>query len=306
LAETHLGIWVLSETTPNTGSALSLEDSYAQCVEITKTRAKNFHFAFQVLPPLPYKGICALYAFARRADDYSDDEKDTARALANAKRFREAFDRALDGDASGDPVLPAVAETVRRCRIPREYFHELIAGTEMDATVRRYATWDESYKYCYRVASVVGLMTIHVFGFSDPAALPLAERTGIAFQLTNILRDIKEDAGRDRIYLPQEDLKRHQVTEEDVQAGRDSPAFRALVRFEVERAREYYRAGDELLPLIHSECRPALAALVTIYGRLLEEIARRDYDVLSKRVSLSVAEKIRLAGRFAVGTWLKS
>jgi phytoene synthase len=283
-----------------------LDESYARCIEITKKRARNFHFAFQVLPPAPYKGICALYAFARRADDISDDDSDPKRALENARRFRAAFARALEGDTSGDPIFPAVAETVRKHKIPHEYFRELIAGTEMDATIRRYRTWEETYRYCYRVASVVGLMTVHVFGFSRDEALPLAERTGIAFQMTNVLRDIKEDAGRDRIYLPLEDLAQQGVTEADVLAGRDSPAFRALVRFEVARAREYYQAGDELLPMIGAECRPALAALVTIYGRLLEEIARRDYDVLSKRVSLSTAEKLRLAGRFAAGTWLKS
>jgi phytoene synthase len=296
----------LSGTASAKGTAKVLDESYARCIEITKKRARNFHFAFQVLPPAPYKGICALYAFARRADDFSDDDGDPARALASACRFRAAFDRALEGDLSGDPIFPAVAETVRKHKIPREYFHELIAGTEMDATIRRYQTWEDTYRYCYRVASVVGLMTIHVFGFSGAEALPLAERTGIAFQVTNILRDIKEDAGRNRIYLPLEDLARHGVSEADVLAARDSPAFRALVRFEVARAREYYRAGDELLPLIGAKCRPALAALVTIYGRLLEEIARRGYDVFSKRVSLSAAEKLRLAGRFAVGTWLKS
>ena len=288
------------------GAARALDESYARCIEITKKRARNFHFAFQVLPAAQYKSICALYAFARRADDFSDEDGDPGRALENAKRFRAAFARALEGDASGDPIFPAVAETVRKHKIPREYFDELIAGTEMDATIRRYRTWEETYRYCYRVASVVGLMTVHVFGFSRAEALPLAERTGIAFQMTNILRDIKEDAGRNRIYLPLEDLARQGVTEADVLAGRDSPAFRALVRFEVARAREYYPAGDELLPMIGAKCRPALAALVAIYGRLLEEIARRDYDVLSRRVSLSTAEKLRLAGRFAVGAWLKS
>jgi len=294
----------LSQDRPN-GTGISLDDSYTRCIEVTRERAQNFHFAFQVLPKEPYRAICALYAFARMADDYSDDEKDPNAALAKAREWRDVFDRAVAGDTSGHAIMPAVADTVKRCRIPTEYFHELVAGTEMDASIQRYQTWDDAYKYCYCVASVIGLMTIHVFGFEGAEAIPLAEKTGIAFQLTNILRDIKEDSERQRIYLPLEDLARHNVSEEDLLAGRDSAAFRDLVRFEVERAQGYYQAGDELLPLIHAECRPALAALVSIYGRLLDEIARRDYDVLSKRVSLSAGEKLRLAGRLVAQTWLK-
>jgi len=288
------------------GCAVSLEDSYSRCIDVTRERAQNFHFAFQVLPKVQYRGICALYAFARLADDYSDDEADSQAALAKAREWRAVFDRAMAGDTAGHAILPAVADTVKRCKIPVEYFHELIAGTEMDASILRYKTWDETYRYCYRVASVIGLMTIHVFGFERQEAIPLAEKTGIAFQLTNILRDIKEDADRGRIYLPLEDLARHGVKEEDLLAGIDTPAFRALVKFEVGRAKEYYQAGDDLLPLIRAECRPALAALVSIYGRLLDEIARRDYDVLSRRVSLSAAEKLRLAGKLVAQTWLKT
>ncbi|MCW8131909.1 MAG: squalene/phytoene synthase family protein [Planctomycetota bacterium] len=286
----------------------SLEASYARCIEVTRERAKNFHFAFQVLPEERYRGICALYAFARLADDYSDEETDPERALANARRWREDFDRALAGDPGGDEVLPAVADTVRRYKIAPIYFHELIAGTEMDATIKRYATWPETYRYCYRVASVIGIMTIHVFGFRDETgrALKLAEETGIAFQMTNILRDIKEDAGRDRIYLPQDDLARHGVGEADLLAAKDTPAFRALVKFEAERTKDYYRAAEELTPMIEGAGRPALEALVKIYRRLLEEIERRDYDVLSKRVSLSKAEKLRLAGGVALKSLLKS
>jgi 15-cis-phytoene synthase len=293
-------------STDTTSGRVPLEDSYARCIEVTRERAQNFHFAFQVLPKVPYRGICALYAFARLADDYSDDEADPQTALAKTREWRSVFDRAVAGDTSGHAIMPAVADTVKRCKIPVEYFHELIAGTEMDATILRYKTWDETYRYCYRVASVIGLMTVHVFGFDDPEALPLAEKTGIAFQLTNILRDIKEDADRGRIYLPLEDLARHGVSEEDLLAGRDLPAFRSLVKFEVERAKQYYQAGDDLLPMIRAECRPALAALVSIYGRLLDEIARREYDVLSRRVSLSAAEKLRLAGKLVAQTWLKT
>jgi 15-cis-phytoene synthase len=298
----------MSETT-----TLSLEDSYARCVDVTKDRARNFHFAFSVLPAERYKGICALYAFTRTADDLSDDEADPAKALAAARVWREAFDKALAGDfGAGDSpacaailtperraLLPAVADTMYRCNIPPPYMHDLILGTEMDARQSRYEKWDDTYVYCYRVASVIGMMTIHVFGFSDPTAIPLAERTGIAFQMTNILRDLTEDAGRGRIYLPLEDLHAHGISEAELLAGKDSPTARKLVKFEVERAKTYYAAGRELVPLIAAESRDALGSLVAIYQRLLEEIERRDYDVFSSRVSLSKAEKLKLAAGFA-------
>jgi len=284
--------------------ALSLEESYQRCIEVTKERARNFHFAFTVLPKERYKGICALYAFTRTADDLSDDESDPQKALAASRKWRSAFDQALAGEYS-HPILPAVADTMRRYEIPPVYMHELITGTEMDAGVKRYEAWKDTYLYCYRVASVIGMMTIHVFGFSGKEAIPLAERTGIAFQMTNILRDLKEDAQRDRIYLPLEDLRAHGVTESEMLAAQDTPALRNLVKFEVQRTKEYYQAGRELLPLIAAESRDALGSLVAIYQRLLDEIERREYDVLSTRVSLSKAEKLRLAAGFAWKKFLK-
>jgi len=286
-------------------SAPSVEESFARCVEVTRERARNFHFAFSVLPKPRYQGICALYAFSRLADDMSDDESDPQKALASSRAWRAAFDRALAGDPSGHAILPAVAETMRRYEIPPAYMHELIAGTEMDAHTRRYEKWDDTYLYCYRVASVIGMMTIHVFGFTDPRAIPLAEKTGIAFQLTNILRDLGEDAGRDRIYLPLEDLRAQGVPESELLAAKDTPAIRRLVEAEVERARLYYQSGRELVPLIVPESRDALGSLVAIYQRLLEEIARRGFDVLSERVTLSNAEKLRLAAGVAWKQFLR-
>lgn len=297
----------------------ALEESYAQCIAVTKRRARNFHYAFSVLPQERYRSICALYAFTRTADDLSDDESDPRKALAAARAWREAFDRALAADfsaaaaapgraaidAAAHGVLPAVADTMARYRIPAEYMHELIAGTEMDARQKRYETWEDTYLYCYRVASVIGMMTIHVFGFTEQRAIPLAEKTGIAFQMTNILRDLKEDAGRGRIYLPLEDLRAQGVSEEELLAARNSPALRRLVKFEAERAKRYYAAGRELLPLIASESRDALGSLVAIYQRLLEEIERREYDVFSRRVSLSKAVKLRLAAGFAWKKFLR-
>jgi phytoene synthase len=286
-------------------SPVSLEESYAQCIAVTKERAANFHFAFQVLPKPRYRGICALYAFSRLADDISDDDSNAERALKNSRAWRKSFDDALAGDTSSHPILPAVADTMQRYNIPPVYMHDLITGTEMDAHKKRYEKWDETYLYCYRVASVIGMMTIHVFGFTDPKAIPMAEKTGIAFQMTNILRDLKEDAGLGRIYLPLEDLRAHGVDEAQLLAAKDSPELRKLVKFEVERAQGYYEHSRELLPLIESESRDALGSLVAIYGRLLQEIERREYDVLTERVSLSTAEKLKLAAGFAWKKFLR-
>ncbi len=284
-------------TTSN--SQVSLDESYMQCVNVTKERAANFHFAFKVLPEPRYRGICALYAFSRLADDISDDEADLEKARENTRAWRAMFDKALVGDTSAHPILPAVADTMRRYTIPPVYMHELLAGTEMDSDKNRYEKWDDTYLYCYRVASVIGMMTIHVFGFTGEQAIPLAEKTGIAFQMTNILRDLAEDAGRNRIYLPLEDLRALNVSEEELIASKDSPKLRALVKFELERTKKFYEAGRELVPLIVPESRNALGSLVAIYQRLLLEIERREYDVWTERVSLSTAEKLKLAAGFA-------
>lgn len=284
---------------------ISLEESYSRCIALTQEHARNFHFAFSVLPKARYRSICALYAFSRLADDMSDDESDPRKALENSQAWRTALDRALSGQFTNHPILPAVADTFHRYQIPPVYMHELLTGTEMDAKQKRYEKWDDTYLYCYRVASVIGIMTIHVFGFSDPAAIPLAEKTGIAFQMTNILRDLAEDAGRDRIYLPLEDLHIHGVSEAELLAARDTPAIRRLVKAEVERARGYYEEGRKLIPLIAPESRDAMGSLIAIYQRLLEEIERREYDVLSERVSLTRAEKLRLAAGFAWKKFLR-
>ena len=282
------------------GAALesNLEESYNSCIEVTKTRAANFYYAFKVLPKERYRGICALYAFSRIADDISDDEADPVQALVKSKAWRNGFDAALAGDARGHPILAAVADTIKRYEIPPVYMHELITGTEMDAHTKRYETWKDSYQYCYRVASVIGMMTIHVFGFTDPKAVGLAEKTGIAFQMTNILRDLVEDGKRDRIYLPLEDLRELGISESALLAARNSPELRKLVKYEAERTKVYYAETKDLVPMIVPESRRALAVLVAIYRRLLDEIERRDYDVFSKRVSLSKAQKLKLVWEY--------
>jgi 15-cis-phytoene synthase len=198
---------------------------------------------------------------------------------------------ALEGRFSGDPVWPAFHHTVRRFGIPHEYFREMIAGVLSDLEPRRFETFDELYRYCYQVASVVGLTAIHIFGFDTRSALPLAEKCGVAFQLTNILRDIREDAGCGRVYLPLEDLRRFGVSEAELGGTKCSPGFRALMSFEAARARSCYAESEGLLDLVHPRSRPSLWALIAIYSRLLDRIERSNYDVLARRVHLSPVEK---------------
>lgn len=265
-----------------------LLQSYAYCREVARTRAKNFYYSFLLLSAEQRSAMCAIYAFMRYCDDLSDEPGATRAAI---DRWRVELDDALAGRFSGHPVWPAFADTVGRFHIPHEYFHEMIEGVASDLEPRHIETFDELYRYCYQVASVVGLTITHIFGFESPSALPLAEKCGIAFQLTNILRDIREDAGLGRVYLPAEDLRRFGVTEEDLRAGNRSEAFLELMRFEASRARAYYEESKPLLGLVQRRSRRSLWALITIYSRLLERIEQSNYDVFSQRVRLSAAEK---------------
>jgi phytoene synthase len=190
---------------------------------------------------------------------------------------------------------------VARYRIPHEYFHEMIEGVASDLTPRAIQTFDELYRYCYQVASVVGLTTIHIFGFTSPAALPLAEKCGIAFQLTNILRDVREDADLGRTYLPAEDLERFGVSPEDLKSARKSEQFGQLMEFEIARARRYYRESAPLLDLVQPKARASMWALIAIYSSLLDAIGESYYDVLARRISLSAAEKALIVVRAACG-----
>ena len=225
-----------------------VDRSYEYCRRVARSRARNFYYSFVLLSAQQRKAMCAIYAFMRRCDDLSDEPGASREAL---EAWRGEMADALDGRFSGHPVWPAFRHTVRRFGIPTEYFHEMIDGVLGDLSPRRFETFPELYRYCYQVASVVGLTSIHIFGFDTRSALPLAEKCGVAFQLTNILRDVREDLERGRVYLPAEDLARFGVTEADLRDGgraiREGGGLLELMRFEAGRARS-------LLPGIRSRC----------------------------------------------------
>ncbi len=270
---------------------IELERSFQYCRDVARRRAKNFYYSFVLLSRAQRDAMCAIYAFMRYCDDLSDEPGASRAAI---ERWRAALDQALAGNFDDHPVWPAFHHTVVTYRIPHEYFHEMIDGVESDLDPRRIATFDELYRYCYQVASVVGLTTIHIFGFESEEAKPLAEKCGVAFQLTNILRDVKEDAALGRIYLPAEDLAAHGLTETDLLEGTRSDRMRNLLRFEAQRARKYYAESAPLLGLVAKHSRRSLWALIEIYSTLLNRIEQSGYDVFSRRISLKTAEKLAI------------
>ncbi len=280
-----------------------LANAYAVCRAIAKREAKNFYYAFVALPTPRRNAICAVYAFMRQADDLADDE-----SLSREERRRRLDNWLADwhrvchwGD-SDDPVFLAVRDATERFHIPLRLLDELVAGTTMDlkpgasSGPDTYATFDDLYKYCYLVASVVGLVCIRIFGYKDPKAEKLAEETGIAFQLTNILRDVDEDARRNRVYLPLDDLAAHGVSLGSVlcrvPGAPPTPQERALLEAIAQRAEGYYRSAELLIPLIDRESRPALRVLVTIYHGLLKRIEKGGYDVFSSRMAVPMTQKL--------------
>jgi phytoene synthase len=271
----------------------TLEESFQYCRQVARSRAKNFYYSFVLLKHEQRDAMCAIYAFMRYCDDLSDEPGASRAAI---ERWRAALSDALAGRAGDHPVWPGFVHTVETYRIPHEYFHHMIDGVASDLEPRKIATFDELYRYCYHVASVVGLTTIHIFGFRSEDAKPLAEKCGVAFQLTNILRDIKEDAGLGRVYLPAEDLARFGVSEQQLAAGE---GVKDLLRFEAARARRYYNESLPLLELVDKHSRPSLWALIEIYSRLLDRIERSNYDVFTRRISLSTAQKSWIVARAA-------
>ena len=283
--------------------ATHVEASYLHCRRVARAAARNFYYGISLLPSAKRDALCAIYAFMREADDISDSPGALEEKQQRLAAYRNALDRALAGELGGHPAWPAFHHAVTQYRIPPRYLHDLISGTEMDLTVSSYPTFDRLREYCYRVAGTVGLTCIHVFGFEDPRAPGLAEKLGIAFQLTNILRDLGEDAAMGRFYLPQEDLDHFGVSAAEFSGPGVGPGLWELMQFEIRRAWEFYEEGLQLLPLIHRDSQAALWALARVYSGILVRIEACSYDVFSARPSLSTAEKTWIMLRARLSWW---
>ena len=298
---------------PWTPAPPQLVMAYSVCKGITRTAAKNFYYAFLVLPRRKREALCAVYAFMRRCDDITDDPSlSLSERRQRLDTWLEDLHRAQQGHPTDDAILLALTDAQRRFTIPAGLLDELAHGTAMDVEESEaasqnsntpglnicYRTFEDLRQYCYRVASVVGLVCIHVFGYRDPAAEELAERCGLAFQLTNIIRDVKEDAGLGRVYIPAEDLAKFDLSIADLLTTPADPArFRPLLALEADRARDFYCSGDALISYISEDSQPALWVLVTIYRTLLDRIAEKQYDVFTTKIALSTWEKLRILGR---------
>ena len=283
--------------------------AYSVCRGITRSRAKNFYYGFLVLPKNKRRALCAVYAFMRRCDDIADDPSLPVRdRRQKLDVWLDAFHAAQAGHPTDDPILLALTDAQRRFGIPAGLLDALAFGTAMDVEEDseqptnsglqvQYRSFEDLERYCYNVASVVGLVCIRIFGYNKPDAEPLAERCGLAFQLTNIIRDVKEDAALGRVYLPGKDLAEFGISATEIASTVDPARIRPLLALQAQRAFENYRAAEDLIPLIDEDSQPALWVLVTIYRGLLEKIVRLNYDVFTRRVSLSVWEKLKILSR---------
>jgi len=296
-----------------------LQASYAACRQVCRRAGSNFRLALHFLPRSKRTAMIALYAFMRRTDDLVDNPRPNHLRSQALTHWRAALDHALVNAAGpaaprestgdergpadeppGELLLPAVADTVRRFHIPPCHLHAVIDGVEMDLEGRRYETFDELRVYCERVASAVGLACIHIWGFRSDKAFGPARDAGIAFQLTNILRDLRDDAAEDRVYLPLEDLRTRGYTIEDLLRGVADERFTRLMMFEIDRAEEFYRRAVGLWELLEPDGRRVFGAMTAVYHGLLRRIRRRPAEVLRRRVGPGRIEKLRIGLRFAL------
>jgi len=268
--------------------------SYRSAEAVARSRS-NFYYSFVVLPSEKRRAFCAVYAFMRQCDYISDGSGSPAVKSELLRDWRSQLDAAFAGTLEGNSILPAFRDTVTNFAIQAEYFHWIIDGAEMDLRIARYESFEDLYRYCFNVASAVGLVCLQIFGFRADRAKEYAEKCGIAFQLTNILRDIKEDAEQGRIYLPLEDLRRFDYSPEELQQGVIDDRFRRLMQFETERARRYYSEARKLIPLVTDDSKPALWAMIRIYERILDRIVQKQFDVFRHPVRLAGAEKTSIA-----------
>jgi phytoene synthase len=290
-----------------------LAASRSYCEQLTRNQAKNFYYGLKLLPKPKRSAMFALYAYMRLVDDIADDEdgRTLAQRLDELEAWRLHTHNILDGqdhNATGNGnvadagrlLWPAFTEMVRDYRMPRKIFDDVIAGQRQDLQPQPFETFDQLHTYCYRVAGVVGLASIYIWGFEGGAETEeLAVDRGVAFQLTNILRDLREDAARGRTYLPLNELAEMNVTEADLRHLRGGEAFQKMMRFQIERAEAYYKKSELLEERIQRDSRPTLVAMTQIYHRLLQKVSDEPERVLRERVRLSIVSKLMIGWRAA-------
>lgn len=280
---------------------LYLDKAYLFCRNLTRKNAKNFYLAFQILPLIKKRSIYAIYAFCRYSDDLVDDPDTENRSVLLAK-WKEDLAACYRGENNNNPILIALNDTVKRFSIPQRYFLELIEGMEMDLSINRYETFDELYKYAYKAASVVGLILIEIFGYKNYMTKEYAKNLGIAMQLTNIIRDVKEDAKRGRIYLPREDMIRFGYSEKDLFANKYESSFIRLMEYQVTRAIFYYHKATKAMPAEDRNLLTSSEIMKNIYFNLLNEIVGKGYNIFRKRIQSSNFTKLFIAVRI----WFRS
>ena len=263
------------------------------CQDKTKNSGSSFYYSFLFLPPLQRNAMTVLYAFCREVDDVVDADMDSSIARVKLQWWRDEIKRVFH-DTAQHPVGRALQPVIKQFDLAEEYFLEIIDGMEMDLEQNRYQTFSELSLYCYRVASVVGLLSAEIFGYTHRDTLKYAHELGMAFQLTNIIRDVHEDAAHDRIYLPQEDLKRFNVSSADILHNRESDNFYQLMQFQADRAKEYYAKALALLPDDDRYTQRAGLIMAAIYRETLDEVERDGFKVLTRRVSLTPLRKMWL------------
>lgn len=283
---------------------MNRSDAQRYCTTVTKRSGSNFYYSFLFLPRERREAMYTVYAFCKEVDNAVDEPPPGSNPQAELARWRKELAAAYQGTPTL-PVTISLADHARRFQIPQRLCDELITGVEMDLTISRYRTFDDLYQYCYRVASVVGLICLRIFGTQSPRAEEYAVNLGLAFQLTNILRDLGADAANGRIYLPLEDLARFGYSEADLLARRDTPAFQALMRFECGRAHEFYAKAREALEALPDADRRALTVaeiMRGVYSRILQRIEAADYHVFGPRIRLSSPHRLGVAA----ATWIRS
>lgn len=279
--------------------------AYSHCRKIARAAARNFYYGFVLLPDAKRDALCALYAFMRGVDDVSDEPGEVDQKRQRLGELRMQMDRALASTETSDPVWTALRHTVSQFGIPSQYLHDLISGAEMDLSISSYETFEDLRKYCYHVAGAVGLCCLYVFGFTDGQAPEFAEKLGIAFQLTNILRDVRGDYEMGRVYLPHEDLAKFGCDAAEFAKTTTDETVKTLARFEATRAWEFYDEGWKLLPLVSADSRAALWAMARIYSGILSKIEQNGFAILNvEPARLSTREKVWILLRARMG-WFK-